>query len=765
MQANYKIAPVRTPNQFLVREILEQALERWYWFVISIMTMATLGYLYIRVTPAEYRVHALIMIDNAPRPSSQFSAADALTGMDELATSNAAVKGMYVLKSGRLMQEVVQRLGLQTQYAHTGRFRNQDLYTTSPVRIRPITQTPTPAEFDAQTLPAGRVRLSGFIVKGKPVNGVYEGAGGTVVATPAGRLFLLSAAGGTGQLVHVTIQDPGSISDHYKNAIDATLDDERAGAIRLTLTDNNYIKAADIVNTLITVYNEYAIEDKNQIAQNTARFIKERLDKLSGELGEVDEQIATYKKNNQLTDIGAEATALLGNMNDVQTTSLNLHTQSALLDMLITSVKDPRNENGLLPANTGLADENIDAMLNSYDEALLQRNRLLENASNSSPVIQELNKKLAGSRTTILGSLQNLQRAASLQLSGLDDRQSAIDQKLALLPGEEKDLQTIFRQQKVKEELYLLLLQKREENALNLATAASNASVVDYASGSRRPVFPNKPAVLSLAFLVGLVLPAAILYVQRHLDMKVRSKKDIEMQTTIPFIGVIPQSATTPATALVVQDAGKDPVSEAFRIVRSNIGFLAQDTGPRVVMITSTKSGEGKTFVSTNLAMSFAMAGHRVLLMNADIRKQGPETRGPGLSNYLSGQVAEWRSIVQPSGMHLSLDIIAAGPLPPNPAELLMSRHLETLVNNLKTAYDYIVLDSVPMGIIADAGITNRVCDLTLYVIRQGVPDRRMLPEIEQLFQNNKLKNMAILLNGASRSNLPYGYGYGYDYK
>ena len=506
------------------------------------------------------------------------------------------------------------------------------------------------------------------------------------------------------------------------------------------------------MNTLIAVYNADVINDKNQIAINTANFIKERLDIIEEELGNVETNIETYKKEHQLTDVSTAAEMFVQESNQYKQESVALEMQKTLVGYLKEYLVDPRKGSELLPVNTGIDDLNIESQINEYNALLLKRDKLIENSSDRNPVVMDLNDSLNAMKQIMLRAIDNVMTNLNIKLRNLRQRELKASSRISAVPTQQRQMLSIERQQKIKEELYLYLLNKREENALSEAITESNARVVDAADGSNAPIAPDTKKILLVAFVIGCAIPGAIIFGMLFLDTTVRTRKDVEDAVSIPFLGEIPLRDKKNKDEIVVRENGRDSISEAFRIVRTNMDFMrvkAKDM--KVVMFTSFNPNAGKTFVSMNLAMSFALTRKKVILVDLDIRKgtlsgHVSGSTNMGITNYLSGKVDDINSIIKKEELATNLDIIHTGPVPPNPSELLLSDRLEALIEELKKRYDYIILDNVPAGLVADAAIVNRVADLTIYILRAGLMDRRQLPELEKLYRQGKFRNMSLVV-------------------
>ena len=518
-----------------------------------------------------------------------------------------------------------------------------------------------------------------------------------------------------------------------------------------------------MLNMLIAVYNEEAVNDKNQVAINTADFINERLIIIESELGGVESDLEAFKRENQIVDISSEAGMYMSESQKYSTDAMELETQLRLANYIKEYLTDPTKETGLIPSNTGISDMNIESQINLYNTAKLKRDRLIDDSSDSNPVVEELNNSLRAMKQNIIRAVDNLIVSLNVKRDDAESRERRAQSRVASIPTKERQMLSIERQQKIKESLYLFLLNRREENALSQAMADNNARVIDSAEGSNAPISPRRNRILLLGVLIGIALPAVACLMILFLDTRVRGRKELEDALSVPFLGEIPldkegrkdgkQGSDEDA------DKGNSIVSEAFRILRTNMSFMAKKDQPmQVITFTSFNEGAGKTFISRNLAMSLVRAKKRVILVDLDIRKGTLSRRfgshHKGVTNYLADASITVDDIIQ---HHEHFDVIPSGAVPPNPAELLMDSRLDDLIAELRKRYDYVIADSVPVGIIADAAIANRITDLTVFVVRAGRLDRRQLPDIEKLYVEHKLRNMAVVLNGSE----PHRRGYG----
>jgi capsular exopolysaccharide synthesis family protein len=686
---------------------------------------------------------------------------------------------VLVFQSEQLMRSVANRLHLDISYTIREGLRTTELYTQSPITLQ-FFDVEESQEFSLKAVPLSetQVLLTGFSDAPDDLTVNLN----DTIDTPVGKAMVAATLyyteGCYNKPVTVTKYNLADVIEDYGEQLQVALASKTATLIKLTLRDVSIPRTEDILNTLIAVYNEAAINDKNQIAVNTSNFIAERLVIIEHELGNVDADIETFKRENRLTDIQSETGMYLRESSQYSQDELSLENQKALARYIRDYLTDPARSSELIPANTGISDANIEVQINEYNTSLLKRNRLINNSSSRNPVVIDLNNSLGSMKQTIIRAVDNLIVGLDIKIRNLQERDQLNIRRITEVPTQQRQVLSIERQQKIKEELYLYLLNKREENALTQAITESNARIIDPATGSREPVAPRTSIILIAAFLAGIVIPAGYFWIQTTLNTRVRNRKDVEDAVTIPFLGDIPlhekkKDKKESEPKVVVRTSGRDSISEAFRIVRTNMDFMqVKAQNLQVVMFTSFNPGSGKTFVSLNLAASIALTHKKVVLIDLDIRRHAlssllqKESNEPGITHYLSGQTTDIHTLIRKKTVSdlENLDVIYAGPTPPNPAELLLSKRLEDLIATLRKEYDYILLDNVPAGVVADAIIVNRVADLTIYIIRAGLMDKRQLPELERLYRQEKFKNMSVILNAVNYKQAGYGYGYRYGY-
>lgn len=562
------------------------------------------------------------------------------------------------------------------------------------------------------------------------------------------------------------------MADSYTQKLRAELGNEDATIINLSIDDASVQKAEDILNTLIEVYNEKWIQDKNQIAVSTSRFIGERLGVIENELGHVDENISNYKSEHLLPDVQAASSLYMSqsaeNKKEIQTLTNQLATAQFIRREL-----GGKEMNQPLPTNSGIANVNIESQIGEYNKMVLDRNRLIANSSEKNPLVKDLGNSMQSMKRTILQSVDNLIVSLNTQIRSIRQQEATTTQQLASNPSQAKYLLSVERQQKVKEELYLYLLQKREENELSQAFTAYNTRMITAPRGSALPTAPNKKNILLVALALGLLVPAVIIFMQENMNTKVRGKKDLE-NLSVPYLGEIPlyfrnkkKKNKFSEYAIVVEEGNRNIINEAFRVLRSNVDFMkSKNTEQKVFIETSFNPGSGKSFLSMNIAMSFAIKGKKVLVIDGDLRHGTVSayvgSPKKGLSDYLGNKEVVWNELLVIDKKYPNLHIIPVGTIPPNPTELLEDGSLATLMQDLRDEYDYIFIDCPPIDIVADTQIIEQYADRTLFVVRAGLLDRSLLPELESIYQEKRFKNLSVILNGTESTGGRYGYRYGY---
>lgn len=751
-------------------DLLMFLLSKWQWFVLSVAVCGGLAWLHYARTPKVYFRQATVIIKD---PSNKTTSAAGLDRYDNIINKVNVANEILQFRTKTLMREVVQRIHADLSYRIKDGLRYDELYVKAPFTISFPDATPESAF-------ALRVKLvDGKTAHVEWADGREQTVGmGRAVKTAYGRMTIAPTSycksSWYGTTVEVSKTPLSAMAAYYQGMLGIQQEEDESSILTLSLKDSSPERADDVLNMLITVYNEDAINDKNQVAVNTANFINERLIIIEKELGGVESDLESFKRSNQIVDIGSTAGRYMGESQKFNADAIELETQIRLARYIKTYLEDPNRELDLIPANTGIKDMNIETQINQYNAARLRRDKLIADSSEQNPVVEELNNSLHSMKQSIIRAVDNMIVNLNVRRTDAQSHEMRAQARVSAIPTKERQMLSIERQQKIKEALYLFLLNRREENALSQAMADNNARIIDSTDGSTAPIAPNRNRILLLGILVGLAIPGVSFLMVLFMDTRVHNRKDVQGAVSVPFLGEVPldkqalHSADDESAAETEEEKSK-AVAEAMRILRTNMAFIARrQQRMQVITFTSFNEGAGKTFIARHLAMSFIYAKKRVVLVDLDLRK-GTLSRHlshhhAGVSNYLADTSLTIDDVLQRGTDGQSPDIIPAGTIAPNPAELLMDSRLDQLFSELRERYDYIIADNVPVGIIADASIANRIADITLFVVRAGRLDRRQLPDIEALYQEQKLNHMALILNGIDLRRWGYGYGYGYGY-
>jgi len=781
-----QVRKVTRNEQVNLIDIIYYLIGNWYWFIVCILIC--LGVTYFRYARITYRYSASVtaIIKNAGDDirTARLDTYDRMVNTVSVSTEELQ------LRSITIMSEVVKALDADVNYMDQIKFRNVELYTSlSPVRM----------VFDRENLDPGTVSirvmpLDAHNIRLHTSSGSQTVALGDTISLGSGRVVFLPTANygpeSYGRQIHVY---KGPVTWAANQFISSLRISHNKQILRLTIDDFNAQRAADVVNMLVVKYNEAAVREKNRVAVNTERFINERLAIIEQELGSVEGSMAAFKTENQLMSVSDAASMYLGDSRGYSSELVEVETRLSLSNYLKDYIIKSADTYQMIPANMGLNDSNVDLVISQYNDQILRREKLVAASSSESPAVRQADASLNSMRSNILGLIQNLQTSLEIQKRDLSERERTAIQKFSAMPSKELQMLEIQRQQSIKQELYLYLLNKREENALSQAMADDNLRVIDPAWANYTPSYPQRMKMALLAILIGILIPVVILIARLFLDTKIRTRKEIEENIDVPFLAEIPlnkdlrhiifktskhkhKHGEDRPSPFVYEPNSHSVFTEAMRMMCTNLAFLDPDSKlPMVIATTSYSSSSGKTFVTANMAACLADAQKRVVLVDTDMRKRSMsgtfelKHKTLGLSNYLYDLDVKLEDILH-KDVKPGIDFIPAGPTPPNPTELLARPRLDELINQLRESYDYILLDGVPIQMLADPLVMNRVVDTNLFILRSGQLDRRILPQLDELNEKRHLHNMAIVFNGPQVKRRhgygfgSYGYGYGYGY-
>ncbi|CDB10739.1 tyrosine-protein kinase [Bacteroides sp. CAG:633] len=752
-----------------------------HWPIILACLVLALGgaYVYLRYQPPVYSISSTILIKQGDKTKS--STIGQLAAMQDLGTvsmANNFDNEVEILQSYSLIRKVVDRLGLYVEYAaeRKGGY-DISLYKNVPVHVWMSAD-------DADRLPSAlQVQINGTVGASHEAVVSYQLDGDkhtlsktfkqlpAVFITPVGTLSLTAdsaAVASSSYSLQATVTAPSVVAAQYKSRLSATPTSEYTSIVRLTVNDTNIPRGEDFLNTLVTIYNDEANDDKNQVAMHTAQFIDERIAVINDELGVTETELADYKQRAGITDLSTDAQqALKGNSEYEQKRADNTN-QLRLVGDLRRYLEDPANRDEVIPANVGLTDDGLSNIVNQYNEMMIERKRLLRTSKPTSPAVISLDEAIAATRTTVLTTVANVERTLQITRNNLDLEAGKYRTRISNAPRQEQELRNISRQQEIKADLYLMLLQKREENAITLAAKANNGRTVETPRVSGL-VAPNGRNLYMIAFVLGLGIPVGGIWLSRQLRFRIEGRTDVERITDVTVVGDIPQVKEADKKApIVISENRNEIMEEVFRSLRTNLQYMLQE-GQKVILFTSTSSGEGKSFTATNLAASFAFMDKKTVIVGLDIRKPtlghifSMDKHLPGITQYLAAPSEhDLLSLCRPSTVSSNLYVLPSGALPPNPTELVARPSLETAISILRQHFDYVVLDTAPIGMVTDTQLVARIADLCVYVCRADYTRKSEFALINDIRHDKNISNLCILINGINMDKRKNGYYYGY---
>lgn len=783
--------PEENDGGLKIVDFLYLCLGKWYWFVLSTVLCLGLGiYQFLRTAPVYTRTATILIKESDKNGGS--SVEDQLSQLGGF-SSNKVQDEVICLQSPALTEEVVRRLHLDVNYLVDGRFHDETLYgKTQPVEVKFLSVTDSDNVSMTLTYDRnGNCTLGDFRgprTTESDLSKTVKGKFHTVIETPVGRVLVDATPDfyEVGKPIHVIRTNVKKAVQRYNN-VAVNLCDKQSNMLDLTFNDVNIERAEDVINMTIQVYNENWLADKNLLAVNTSEFIDERLRMIESELSDVDQNISSYKSENMIPDAEAAASTYMSKVEQTSDRLLDLNNQLQMSNFVRGIVANDSKKYELLPVNSGMNSASIERLIADYNDNLLVRNKQVANSNVNSPLLADLESRIASQRQVIIQSIDNHILTLKTQITALQKQENQINNKIAVNPQQTSHLTSIGREQKVKESLYIYLLQKREENELSKYYTASNMRVITPPCGSDLPTTPVKRNFLLIAFAIGLLIPGTIIYLLETLNTRIRGRRDIEGLST-PFIGEIPSSVKSKGLfhklnikkqkhqiRLDVAAQNTNLINEAFRMLRTNFEFVASKHGKGVVtMVTSANVSSGKTYTTSNLSAALAIKGKKVCIIDLDLRKATISriVRSPkiGITNYLIGQAA-LDEVQYEVTKYPGLFIVPVGIMPPNPAEILYDERLKEAIEKLREEYDYIFLDCPPVEVVADATVIRNYADMTLFVVRAHLMERAMLHDIDKYYEEQRYPNMVLALNGTddvykSYSNRRYGYyrSYGYGY-
>ena len=768
----------QSEEQVNIQELLFRYLIHWPWFVVSIIICIACAWGYLRLTTPIYNISATVLIKDEKKGGGASMSSDLeKMGLEGFVSSSSNVDNeIEVLRSKSLAREVVNNLGLFVTYMDEDEFPSKELYHTSPVLVslthQEADKLPGRMEINMILQPTGALGVQ--ITVGEKeyrkqfdkLPAVFPTDEGTVAFFANNDTLSAVCPENITKERHITafINRPFSVLKEYVNSLSIAPTSKTTSVVVISLENTNTRRGRDYINKLLEMYNINANNDKNEVAQKTAEFIDERIGIISKELGSTEQDLENFKRSAGITDLSSEAQIALTGNAEYEKKRVENQTQINLVIDLQRYMKG--NEYEVLPSNIGLQDAASAGAIDRYNQMLVERKRLLRTSTENNPTIINLDTSIRAMRTNVQATLDATLKGLQITKEDLAREASRYSRRINDAPTQERQFVSIARQQEIKSGLYLMLLQKREENAITLAATANNAKIIDEALADDNPISPKKTIVYLAALVLGVGLPVGVIYLIGLTKFKIEGRADVEKLTSLPVVGDIPL-ADEKTGSIAVFENQNNLMSETFRNVRTNLQFMLEN-GKNVILVTSTISGEGKSFISANLAISLSLLGKKVVIVGLDIRKPGLNKvfnipkKEHGITQYLTNTTANLMDFVQPSDINKNLFILPGGTVPPNPTELLARGGLEKAIETLKANFDYVILDTAPVGMVTDTLLIGRVADLSVYVCRADYTHKAEFTLINELAENNKLPNLCIAVNGLDLNSRKYGYYYGY---
>ena len=764
-----------------IKELLFKCLIHWPWFVGTVVACLIAAYVYLYIATPVYNISATVLIkdDKKGGASNNVGGLDEL-GLSGLITSSQSIDNeIEVLRSKTLVKEVVNYLNLYVTYKDEDLIPSKELYKTSPVQVN---MTPQEAEklkkdivVEMVVQPQGsldvNVKMDDREIQKhfEKLPAILPTDRGTISFFQATDSIPVEGASSVQGARHITatISCPMNVARGYCGNLVIVPTSQTTSVVTVSLKNSSLRRGQDFINQLLEMYNRNTNNDKNEIAQKTAEFIDERIGIISKELGSTEADLETFKRDAGITDLSSDAQIALSGNAEYEKKQVENRTQISLVEDLKRYLSHSEYE--VLPSNVGLKDAALATQIDRYNEMLIERKRLLRTSTESNPAIVNLDTSIRATKANVQATIEGTLQGLFITKADLDREAKRYMRRISDAPGQERRYVSIARQQEIKAGLYLMLLQKREENAIMLAATANNAKIIDEAIADDIPVFPKRGIIYLVALVLGFVIPVAVIFLIDLTKFRVEGHADVEKLTSVPIVGDIPLTNEKNAKdgSIAVFENQNNLMSETFRNIRTNIQFMLQNDR-KVILVTSTVSGEGKSFTSANLAISLSLLGKKVVIVGLDIRKPGLNkvfslsSKEKGIAQYLSNPEMDLMSLVQPSDVNKNLFILPGGTVPPNPTELLARDGLDKAIDMLKNNFDYVILDTAPVGMVTDTLLIGRVADLSVYVCRADYTHKAEYTLINELSHEQKLPNLCTIINGVDLKKRKYGYYYGY---
>ena len=760
------------------QELLFKYIIHWPWFIASVLACLVGAWVYLHFQTPVYQVSASIMIKDDKKGGSVGSADLEKLGLGGMITSTQSIDNeIEVLRSKTILKEVVNNLELYITYYDEDEFPKKELYKTSPIIVNLTAQEadnlPDVAIIDMKLTQEGGLDVN-LKVGLNEYNKHFEKLP-AVLPTDVGTFgFALKDSLSNGRMegqnivrnISAMVSRPFGVAKGYQWAINIEPTSKTTSVAVVSLMNTNIQRGQDFINKLIEMYNRNTNNDKNEVAEKTKEFINERIKIINEELGSTEDKLEAFKRNAGLTNIGSDAQLAVEGNAEYERKRVENGTQINLIRDLTKYISNPLNEYEVLPANIGLSDNGLTTQINRYNELIFERKRLLRTSTENNPMIVNLDTSIRAMKANVQAAIDGTLQGLLIVKADLDREAGRFSRRISDAPGQERQYVSIARQQEIKAGLYLMLLQKREENAITLAATANNAKIIDEPAAEGGPVSPKPKMIYMVALAVGLGLPVVFIFLLGLTKFKIEGRGDVEKLTRLPIVGDVPLTDEKTGSITVFENQNT-LMSETFRNIRTNLQFMLENS-QKVILVTSTVSGEGKSFISANLAISLSLLGKKVVIVGLDIRKPGLNKifniprKEMGITQYLSNPEKNLMDFVQSSDVSKNLYIIPGGTVPPNPTELLARDGLDKAIAILRKEFDYVILDTAPVGMVTDTLLIGRIADLSVYVCRADYTRKAEFTLINELADNNKLPNLCTVINGLDLQKKKYGYYYGY---
>lgn len=763
---------IQRDDKINLREELEKYLVNWKWFALTIFLSLLFAYIYLRYTDSKYMAETSILIDDSRSGTSPEVAAFQEIGMLS-GQKNRVDNEIEVLKSRKIVGEAIKRLNLEISYFIKSRVKETELYKNSPIQVNFTKKKSKYYNLSAEFL-VRSISKSQFELESNSEITVHNF--NEVISTKFGDFEVLynleKGERHNSFEIIVRLSSLDVLIGSYQSNLGIQTASRLATVLDINFTNTVSDKAVDFLDMLVYVYNEDAINYKNQVSIKTKEFIEDRLLLIGRNKDSINNSLLDFKNKNGVINIAVESQLALENFTENNKKIIEVNTQLKLIESLLEELSEKDNVRKLLPSNLGLENAAVSKAIADYNTLVLRKIKLKETASEINPEIISLNSIIDASRPILIENLKNAKKGFELSLKQLEKEKNTIRNKISNVPNQELEFLDIRLQQEIIANLYSYLLKKKEETSIAVAVAVPNAKIVDSAYSKGGPISPKKKIIYIIALIIGLFIPFIVIYLKYLFDTKIHSRKEVEALTSVPFIGDVPHSEEE--AKVVINKDSRSSTAEAFRLIRTNLNFLLpndKNQEGKVIFVTSTTSGEGKSFISINLAVALSLSNKKVLLLGMDLRAPkvteylGLEER-KGITNFITNKNIDLDELKFSIDQAKALDIVSSGVIPPNPAELLMTERVKGLFEEVKNDYDYIIVDTAPVNLVTDTLLISEYADMVLYVTRADYLDKRMLVVPETLYKEKKLPNMGVVLNDTdvSKGGGGYGYGYGYGY-